>query len=353
MQKWGRRKDGRPYKKTKKKITGLKKNTVKKVIKKSFVGRDLITHSGHNSPTLSMFKKGGFGGNRHVQRQSALQKRKEKEVLQQLGLTINDVKHKEPIFVPLRDGGVEIIGHADNANDVQKIFKKFEQMKTKNPNATFSEFRERNDSSVENVKYCSGKHLCQICKKKFKCEGEDPSHSGVKGSGRCHGQYQQFCSKHSIAEMRQKHKELGELDKELTNVQKMDILNHQIGSLGQSLKDTTSEKDKRDERKTLDAMLLKMSEFNELKSKSKTKNDKRFEDMGEFDFAHDLMKVDTKLLLPHEKAKFKRALKSNTLQDKKIQNTPTFEEVHADLLAKQLKRQQDKVRKALFSTGNN
>ncbi len=68
----------------------------------------------------------------------------------------------------------------------------------------------RKDESID-VQYCSGKHKCEICNKTFKCEGENTSHSGGTGSGKCHGGYNQFCDNHTLAEYTKKHKELGEL----------------------------------------------------------------------------------------------------------------------------------------------
>lgn len=60
--------------------------------------------------------------------------------------------------------------------------------------------------------YCKGKHKCRICKKKYNCNGEEISHTGsAGGSGRCHGEYEQFCPNHTMKEYRKKHKELGEL----------------------------------------------------------------------------------------------------------------------------------------------
>jgi len=62
------------------------------------------------------------------------------------------------------------------------------------------------------MKYCEGWHFCQICKgKPYKCNGEEISHSGSSGSGRCHGVITQFCPDHTIKEYIAQHKLNGEL----------------------------------------------------------------------------------------------------------------------------------------------
>jgi hypothetical protein len=61
------------------------------------------------------------------------------------------------------------------------------------------------------MKYCNGRHLCQICDTKYRCYGESMSHSGGTGNGRCHGEYTQFCPNHSINQYIAQHKLNGEL----------------------------------------------------------------------------------------------------------------------------------------------
>ena len=52
--------------------------------------------------------------------------------------------------------------------------------------------------------YCCGKHQCELCFKIFSCEGESMSHSGENDfSGRCHGEYMQFCPNHTLEEYRE------------------------------------------------------------------------------------------------------------------------------------------------------
>jgi len=59
--------------------------------------------------------------------------------------------------------------------------------------------------------YCEGSHFCPLCQQTFNCEGEDPSHTGKAGSGRCMGEQEQFCSNHDIQEYIDYHKEHGEI----------------------------------------------------------------------------------------------------------------------------------------------
>ena len=59
--------------------------------------------------------------------------------------------------------------------------------------------------------FCSGTHLCQICDKKYKCEGCATSHTTNANGGRCNGEYEQFCPNHTARQYMRKHIELGDL----------------------------------------------------------------------------------------------------------------------------------------------
>ena len=65
--------------------------------------------------------------------------------------------------------------------------------------------------NTDNPPRCSGTHLCQICNKKYKCHGEESMHVSVRSSGRCMGEYEQFCPNHTHKEYMKKHIELGDL----------------------------------------------------------------------------------------------------------------------------------------------
>lgn len=59
--------------------------------------------------------------------------------------------------------------------------------------------------------YCNGKHLCQICNNVYDCVGEDSMHVSKTNSGRCMGDYEQFCPNHTPLQYMKKHIELGDL----------------------------------------------------------------------------------------------------------------------------------------------
>ncbi len=76
--------------------------------------------------------------------------------------------------------------------------------------------RKKNSMNEEHeigTKWCSGKHKCQICGKKFDCTGTGYGHDSKFSESQCHGEYEQFCENHTVEEYTKKHKELGELDK--------------------------------------------------------------------------------------------------------------------------------------------
>lgn len=64
---------------------------------------------------------------------------------------------------------------------------------------------------TKELKFCSGKHKCQICKKNYKCDGVSYGHDDKQKGFRCHGEYEQFCDKHSIKQYMKKHLELGDI----------------------------------------------------------------------------------------------------------------------------------------------
>lgn len=59
--------------------------------------------------------------------------------------------------------------------------------------------------------YCNGKHLCQICHNIYDCVGEDSMHVSKSNSGRCMGDYEQFCPNHTPRQYMKAHIELGDL----------------------------------------------------------------------------------------------------------------------------------------------
>ena len=65
--------------------------------------------------------------------------------------------------------------------------------------------------NTNNPPYCSGIHLCQICNNKYKCNGEESMHVSKTSSGRCMGEYEQFCPNHTARQYMKKHIELGDL----------------------------------------------------------------------------------------------------------------------------------------------
>lgn len=113
-------------------------------------------------------------------------------------------KNWEGKFIPLNKAKQTL-----SSSDVRK-------KQTTRTKGTNSELKTRKDEALDNndPPYCSGKHKCDICNKTFACEGEEPSHSGKKGSGRCQGEYNQFCPNHSHREMIEKHIEQGDLPKD-------------------------------------------------------------------------------------------------------------------------------------------
>ena len=58
--------------------------------------------------------------------------------------------------------------------------------------------------------FCSGKHWCILCNKRFECEGIGYGHTSSQGY-KCHGQYRQMCNNHSIATMTKRHKDVGDI----------------------------------------------------------------------------------------------------------------------------------------------
>ena len=58
--------------------------------------------------------------------------------------------------------------------------------------------------------FCIGIHKCEICGKKYKCEGVEYGHRGSKGY-RCNGGYIQFCPNHTLEEYIAQHKKNGDL----------------------------------------------------------------------------------------------------------------------------------------------
>lgn len=60
--------------------------------------------------------------------------------------------------------------------------------------------------------YCRGKHTCEICIKEYDCYGENISHSGGNGSGKCHGGEIQFCPNHTLQEYVDQHYKNNEIE---------------------------------------------------------------------------------------------------------------------------------------------
>lgn len=60
-------------------------------------------------------------------------------------------------------------------------------------------------------KFCSGKHKCEICFRIYSCDGIDYGHDKKQKGFRCHGEYLQFCNRHSINTYIKKHREQGDI----------------------------------------------------------------------------------------------------------------------------------------------